>query len=159
MITLTQYWMGRDKTHAAELTNTIRNNAQQTVDTINKLLAEAAADGVAFGRDATTGTQVASGWRPADINAGTANAAKGSKHLTGQACDLRDTEDRQLAQWCLNHLDELRAFGLWMERPQWTPTWVHLQIVPPASGLRVYVPSAAPPPRPPLPGEPPADNH
>ena len=31
-----------------------------------------------------------------------------------------------------------------MEDPQWTPTWVHLQIVPPGSRRRVYIPSSKP---------------
>jgi hypothetical protein len=32
-----------------------------------------------------------------------------------------------------------------MEDPQWTPTWVHLQMVPPGSHRRVYCPSSKPP--------------
>lgn len=159
MITVQHYWMGRDKTYAAELTNSIRTNAAETVRRVNQLLAAAAADGVEPGINPQTGTQVASGWRPAGVNAATPNAAKASKHMTGEACDIRDTAGRDLARWCLANVDKLREIGLWCERFQWTPTWVHFQIVPPASGLRIYVPSSAPPPEHPLPGEPPNPNH
>jgi hypothetical protein len=31
-----------------------------------------------------------------------------------------------------------------MKDPQWTPSWVHLQSVPPASGDRVFIPAASP---------------
>jgi hypothetical protein len=39
----------------------------------------------------------------------------------------------------------LQEIGLWIENPMWTPTWVHLQIVPPHSGRRIFVPSENPP--------------
>jgi len=47
-------------------------------------------------------------------------------------------------RWCLKHLDVLETLGLWMEDPQWTPTWLHVQTIPPRSGHRVYIPSASP---------------
>lgn len=141
IITLDDYWMGRDRTHRDELTHDIIQSAQITVERINHLLDQAADDGVTPGTNPQTGTHVSSGWRPRSINDGTANAALGSKHLIGCACDVRDTGARDLARWCLRNLDALEAIGLWMEDPQWTPTWVHLQIVPPGSGRRVYIPS------------------
>lgn len=145
MITIEDYFMGRDRTHAAELTDEIRANAALTVARVNLLLADAAEELIEPGTDEVTGTPVASGWRPAGINARTQNAAAGSKHLTAQACDLQDTADRRLARWCLRNLEELERIGLWMEDPQWTPDWVHLSTVPPRSGKRVYRPSAAEP--------------
>jgi hypothetical protein len=54
-------------------------------------------------------------------------------------------------RWCLRNLNEMETIGLWMENARWTPTWVHLQTVPPLSGHRVYVPSALPPKAPSLP--------
>lgn len=152
--------MGRDKTHAAELTDEIRRNAATTVALVNELLAEAEADGVIPGTDSATGTPVASGWRPAGINARTANAAKKSTHMFGLAVDLQDIPPvRPLARWCLKNQVVLERLGLWMERPQWTAgtngrdPWVHLQTVPPGSGRRVYIPSSATPQADPLPGE------
>jgi hypothetical protein len=139
MITMQKYWMGRDEKYSAMLTPEIVSNAKKTVDLANLLLQEFQAE---------TGLQietVASGWRPPVVNGATANAATGSRHLTGRAVDLRDTPGRDFARWCLRNLDRMESIGLWMEDPQWTPTWVHLQIVPPRSGNRVYVPSTQPP--------------
>ena len=135
MITLEAYWKGRDVTHAEELTDEIRSNAEITVARCNELLARAGRSGLAT---------VNSGWRPAAVNDATANAAAGSRHLTAQAVDLPDA-DRTLAGWCVDNLDILDEIGLWMEDPRWTPTWLHLQTVPPKSSKRVYVPSSKPP--------------
>lgn len=146
IITLDDYWMGRDATYRDQLTCEIIANAQMTVERANALLVLAAADGVEPGINNVTGTYVASGWRPPAINEVTANAAAASKHLLGMAIDIKDQFARRaFARWCLTHLANLEEIGLWMEDPQWTPTWVHVQIVPPGSGRRVYVPSAAPP--------------
>lgn len=144
MITLADYWMGRDITHAAELTEGIRANAGDLVERVNWLLSQAAADGVYPALDATTRTIVASGWRPRGINAATSNAGASSKHLTGNGGDLRDQADRSFARWCLRNESALVEIGLWMEDPRWTPSWVHLQRLPPGSGKRIYVPSTAP---------------
>jgi hypothetical protein len=158
MITLSEYFMGRDVTHAGELTPDVAANAQRTVTRVSTLLEIAARDGVEPGIDQVTGTEVASGWRPAGVNARTANAAANSKHLTAEACDLQDTPGRTLAIWCLAHLDVLEALDLYMERPQWCAghgdPWVHLQTRAPRSGKQVFIPSNAPPQAPPLPGEP-----
>lgn len=148
-ITLADYWMGRDASHAHELTAEIRANAESLVAKVNTLLAFAEADGVEPGIDQRTGTHVASGWRPAGVNSRTRNAAAASKHITGNGVDLQDEpETRPLARWCLRNLDALADVGLWMEDPRWTggpDPWVHLQRVPPKSGRHVYIPSAAPP--------------
>lgn len=148
MITLDQFWMGRDKTHAAELTDAVRVNALHTVMRVNDLLERAKQDGIEV-------DTIASGWRPTAVNAETPNAAPSSKHMTGEACDVKDDEHRFFARWCLEHTapichqegtpDLLQEIGLWMENPMWTPTWVHLQIVPPHSGRRIFVPSENPP--------------
>jgi hypothetical protein len=108
---------------------------------VNRALELAAADGVEPGIDEKTGNYVASGWRPQAINERTSNAAQLSTHLIGEACDLQDTPQRDLARWALRNLDRLEQIGLWMEDPRWTPDWVHWQTRPPHSGLRVYRPS------------------
>lgn len=137
-ITLPAYWMGRDTKYPRELTYEIISNAKVTVERANTLLQHFADD---------TGIEIAgiaSGWRPVGVNAATANAAAGSRHITAEAIDLRDTAHRDLARWSLLHLDLLEDVGMWMEDPQWTPTWVHWQIQPPGSRHRVYVPSSKP---------------
>ena len=135
MITLEAYWMGRDKEYADELTDEIRANAQVTVDRVNELLARAGRSSI---------DRLSSGFRPKAINDATSNAAKGSKHLTAEAADIPDA-DRLLAGWCMDNLDVLREIGLWAEDPRWTPTWLHVQIVPPKSGKHVFIPNSLPP--------------
>ena len=127
--------MGRDVTHAEEITDDIQRNALITVERSNELLNRAGRSDI---------DTVNSGWRPQGINDSTGNSAKNSRHLTAQAVDLPDV-DRSLAEWCVDNLDVLREIGLWMEDPRWTPIWVHLQIVPPGSGKTVYIPSSKPP--------------
>lgn len=128
MISLTDYYMGRDKEYPAELTDELKWNASSTVDRVNQLLE-------AFGQ----ARGVRSGWRPAAINKKVPNAAPQSKHMTCQACDINDS-DGALDAWCLAHPEALERIGLWMEDPEATPTWCHVQIVPPKSGKRVFVP-------------------
>lgn len=147
-VSIEQYWMGRDVSFARELTGGIRVNAEELLGRVNLLLERAAAEGVEPGVDQMTGNAVASGWRPHGINDRTLNAAATSKHITAQAVDLQDNAHRDLARWCLRNLDVLEELELWMEDPRWTggaDPWVHLQMVPPGSGRRVYVPSTAPP--------------
>ena len=147
MITLAHYWMGRDRSHAAELTDAIRRNAAITVERVNWLLMVST---LTPAIDQITGTHVASGWRPAAVNARTANAASASTHMTGEGCDLQDHPDRRLARWAVSHIDDLARIGLWIEDPRFTggrtnnDPWLHVQTRAPRSGRRVYVPSTAP---------------
>jgi hypothetical protein len=128
VISLADYYMGRDLKSPEELTAVHRANAQITVDRVNELLE-------AFGEP----RRVNSGWRPAAINAGVPNAAAKSKHMTCQACDLND-DDGSLDAWCMANLQILERIGLWLEHPDSTPRWTHWQIVPPGSGNRVFRP-------------------
>jgi hypothetical protein len=134
MIDLKAFYNGREEAYRNELTDEIRRNAEDTVAKANELLARAGFEDVC---------SVNSGWRPRQVNAATPNAAATSHHLTGRAVDLPDP-DRTLAAWCVDNLEALAEMGLWMEDPRWTPTWVHLQSVPPGSGNRVFSPSLAP---------------
>lgn len=129
ILTLDQYWMGRDKQYPQELTAAIRADAAETVRRANLLLAEA-------GRTHAT---VNSGWRPPAVNAGVPGAAKKSNHMLGRAIDIGD-DDGSLDAWCMAHLPVLERIGLWLEYPDSTPRWCHVQIVPPRSGNRVFRP-------------------
>lgn len=62
-----------------------------------------------------------------------------SKHLYGQAVDISDP-NKQLQVWCRNNVQILEQAGLWMEAFEYTPNWVHFQIVPPGSGNRFFRP-------------------
>lgn len=148
LITVQQYWMGRDSIFGGELTDDVRANAEETVRRVNVILELANAAGVPVALDQVTRNRVSSGWRPAGVNARTANAGAKSTHITGEGCDIQDNAGRELARWCLRNLTILEEVGLWMEDPQWTgglDPWVHLQTRGPRSGKRVYVPSAAAP--------------
>jgi hypothetical protein len=81
---------------------------------------------------------VTSGYRPGKYNTA-AKGAKNSSHLTCEACDFADP-DGALDLWCTQHLDILEECGLWLESPQNTPGWTHLQIRPITSGNRVFIP-------------------
>ncbi len=79
-----------------------------------------------------------------------------STHKLGRGVDVWDPH-REFATWCVNNLDELRARGLHMEDPRWTPSWVHLQDLapgnPPVPAKTIYIPSMAAPLARALPGQ------
>lgn len=129
VLTLSDYFMGRDVSHAHELDETLRSNACRTVARVNELLR-------LIGNPRT---RVNSGWRPHSINAAIPNASPRSRHLTCEAIDLRD-EDGAFDAWCMRNLDRLESVGLWLEHPDATPGWCHVQTVPPRSGRRVFMP-------------------
>ena len=62
-----------------------------------------------------------------------------SKHLIGAACDIWDPKG-ELMDWCVANEKRLEQIGLWMEHRSATPTWVHMQIYPPKSGKRFFLP-------------------
>lgn len=136
MISLASYWMGRETRFGAELTATIRANAEVTVQRANRLLAL---------YEASTGDErdrsVNSGWRPAAVNSSIKGAAPRSKHMTGEAIDIGD-EDDSLDAWLLTESGQkaLESCGLWLEHPDATPRWCHVQTLPPRSGNRVFRP-------------------
>lgn len=88
--------------------------------------------------------RVSSGYRLPSANARLSGASKNSWHLQAAAADLVDA-DGKLWSYVLNNLQDAAQVGLWFEDKRWTPTWVHCQIYPPASGKRIYVPSTAKP--------------
>jgi uncharacterized protein YcbK (DUF882 family) len=79
---------------------------------------------------------VTSGYRSPEHNAAV-GGRPGSAHLTCEACDFADPE-RTLAHFCLANRQLLEACGLWMESPDHTPNWVHLQTRP--AHNRVFIP-------------------
>lgn len=140
MITLADYWMGRDRSHAHQLGPDLRAEAARTVDLTNRLLVRAKGAGVKLENSPRTGSIVSSGWRPADINAGTPGAAVNSLHMRCQAIDLYDP-DGDLDDWLLASADTaLKDLGLWLEHPAATKGWAHVQTKPPRSGRRVFYP-------------------
>lgn len=139
MLTLSDYWMGRDESHEHALTEAIRANARETVHRANALLAMMMVDGLILEANPRSCSLVNSGWRPPEVNAGIPGAAPRSKHMSGQAVDLYDPEG-QLDDWCMGNQERLAEAGLWLEHPSATKGWCHVQTLPPRSGRRVFYP-------------------
>lgn len=134
MITLPEYFLCDGIDCTSIVSDEIRRNAGITILRINKLISEYVLE-TGERRDA----HVVSGYRTAEKNARIPNAARRSKHMTGQACDLADF-DGLLDDFCFTHLVVLERLELWLEHPSATKNWTHLQIVPPGSGNRVFYP-------------------
>lgn len=140
MITLSDYYMGRDRTHGHLLGSDLRANAARTVESANALLVLAKTAGVSLEANPRTGSLVNSGWRPPDINGATPGAALHSLHMQCLAVDLFDP-DGDLDDWLLANNDTvLRDLALWLEHPAATKGWAHVQLRPPRSGRRVFYP-------------------
>lgn len=66
-------------------------------------------------------------------------SAPKSHHLTGEACDILDGK-KALQKWIKANVPLLESIGLWCEDFDHTPDWAHVQIVPPKSGKRFFIP-------------------
>lgn len=131
MITLDDYWMGRDKIEPP--TDQFIRNAEELLQRVNLLLSMYYAELPAAPR-----TRVTSGYRPPGINRRVGGAAN-SNHRICKAVDLAD-EDGSLDDWCMQVPHLLQAYDLWLEHPDATPGWCHLQSVGPRSGRRIFYP-------------------
>jgi len=123
---------------------------------VNNLLDKMVADGCTMLVNSHTKCYVSGsgngGFRPQDCPIG----APKSKHKTGHGVDIYDPY-RELAKWCYAHPEALQALGLTMENARWTPSWLHLQDVPPGppgSPWRPdFIPDSSPPKAAALPGQ------
>jgi hypothetical protein len=131
LITLDDYWMGRDK--IAPPTDQLRANAADLVERVNHLLSMYYAE-----VPAASATRVTSGYRPPAINARVGGALR-SNHRICKAVDLSDP-DGGLDEWCEESVHYLVSYGLWLEHPDYTPGWCHLQSIGPRSGRRIFYP-------------------
>lgn len=129
-ITRDQYLMGRDK--IAPLNNILEDNLKRLLQAVNAVL-----------QNYPGAIIVSSGYRPATINQAVGGALA-SAHQTCEAVDIQDN-NRELAKWLIKNQSLLVKYGLYMEHPGWTPTWVHLQIRAPKSGSRIFIPNASAP--------------
>jgi len=107
--------MGREKEYP--LTPELEANLSRLLIAVNKLAEK-------YGRDMA----VSSGYRPGHYNV-KAGGSRRSAHLTCEAVDFLDS-GRQLTEWILANPAVLQECGLWMEHPDHTPTWVHLDTRP-----------------------------
>jgi hypothetical protein len=129
-ITVPEYLMGRDKQEP--LTQTQEANMQNLLHRVNLLLM------VVDTLLPKYRTAVSSGYRPPSVNR-RVGGAPNSAHLTCEAVDLRDMGGT-LGKFLRGHQDLLVLYGLYMEDPSVTTTWVHLQTRPTKSGNRVFKP-------------------
>jgi hypothetical protein len=142
MITLTQYFGGRRESHGLECSPGIEANAARTITIVNDLLLICEQFGVpvlANPGGTFAGSQLNSGWRPPSVNACTPGASATSLHMTGEALDLHDPAG-EIDAWLMTPQGQytLERLGLWLEHPDSTPGWCHLQTRPPRSGNRVF---------------------
>ena len=132
------YWLKGEDTAA------MHANAMALLGSVNGALELAIADGVTLFPNPKTGTYVSGeghgGFRDSACTVG----AKASRHRKAMAVDVYDPQ-RRLATWAIHNKDRLISLGiLGMERPEWTPTWCHLQIEWVGSRTWCYIPSSAP---------------
>lgn len=127
IITIENYYMGRDVEYKDELTSDINRNAHELLDKVNALLQELEIT-EEFWKDLPK--KVSSGWRPAEVNKNIGGGSK-SAHLSAKAVDIVDTKDQKLAKLLKENTKLLKKYGLWMEDPSYTKgqytNWVHLQ--------------------------------
>ena len=123
MIKVTEILMGRHVEYP--LDDALLNNLGRLVIALNRLRG-------AYGKP----MQVTSGYRPGHYNKRAGGAEK-SAHMTLEACDFADPTGK-LDLWCLNNALRLKEWGLYLEHPESTPGWCHVQIRPPASGKTVF---------------------
>ena len=137
MITLEQY-IGHWK-DSPDWTPERQANALELLSRCDALEAEMLKDGIELPDNPITHSGVSGetfgGFRPQSCPIG----APHSNHKEGRARDRYDPTNA-IDSWCMAHQDRLQAQGLWMEHPDATPHWNHLQSVPPKSGHIVFYP-------------------
>lgn len=62
-----------------------------------------------------------------------------SQHLSGNAVDIADSTGA-IKAWLLQNLNLLDLYDLYIEHPDATPTWLHIQQLPPKSKNRIFKP-------------------
>lgn len=108
-----------ERESSKELTQEVHNNITRLLEAVNSFLKELNVDSV----------KVSSGFRPSDVNAKIANAAKRSLHTQGLAIDLQDS-DGKLDELFIKHPDLMKKYGIFLEHPDDTKSWSHIDISP-----------------------------
>lgn len=125
-ISMQDFLMGRTKLE--DLTPEQLGNANTIVPKANELLEK-------FGEF----RKCNSGFRSAADQMRINPKAPHSAHTQACAIDLEDA-DGKLKAWLKANLNVLDELNLYMEAPSSTPTWVHIQAIPPKSGHRIFIP-------------------
>lgn len=114
-ITRAEVLMGRDSEYP--LTVQMEENLSELLRALNRFRA-------VYGKPMT----VTSGYRPGRFNV-KAGGAPNSTHLDCRACDFADP-DGQLDDFCTKNVQVLEQCGLYLEHPDSTPGWTHLDTKP-----------------------------
>lgn len=123
LITVQEYLMGRATLD--DLTFDQASNMHGIVSVANQVLMD-------FGEF----RKVNSGYRRPEDNAAIGGAKK-SAHMTCEAVDLEDKDGRLKA---FLTEEKLKHYGLYMESPDFCPSWAHIQTRATKSGARVFKP-------------------
>lgn len=123
MISRQEVLMGRDKEFP--LTTELEANLTKLLVALNKFRST-------YGKPMV----VSSGYRPGKYNKA-AGGVKSSCHLTCEATDFRDI-DGHIKAYVKANPKVLEDCGLYMEAPESTPTWIHLQTR--ATANRIFKP-------------------
>lgn len=103
-------------------TDIVKGKAKTLVERVNALLKDLG----------VSKTEASSGFRTPASNAGVANAAKRSLHMSGEAVDLIDDAQQTLAYAIMARPDLLKKHKLWLEHPENTKgantNWCHLDM-------------------------------
>ena len=138
IITRQMYLKGRQIKFASEFTPELSDNTDKIIAKASELLSRYE---TATG-DSSKG-EVASGWRPKEINAATPGASPTSTHIYCAAVDLVDW-DKKLGNWLVENVEVLVEIGLFMESLLSTHVggrpWVHVSFISPKSGNRIFIP-------------------
>lgn len=112
-----------------ECTEEVQENASELARRVNALLLD-------FFK-----IWLSSGFRTTTANQSTQGAAKKSNHMKGLAIDLATLGFYLKTDYEINKDKSLLVkHDLYLEDPEYTKTWTHLQSAPPASGKRVFIP-------------------
>lgn len=130
-LTTEQFLMGRIKWD--ELTPEMQADTEDLLEKVNELLEEF----YTVHPDLPKRT-ITSGYRTPAANSAAGGAAK-SKHMICQAVDLWDT-DEKLDTWLTRFPEKLIYHDLYREHPDHTKGWSHIQLVPPRSKKRTFIP-------------------
>ena len=125
----------------SDITPAISVNIDRLLNKVNALLAYMQQDKVIVPINPKTRSQISGelngGFRPSDCKVG----SEKSQHKQGNALDLYDPLGLVDA-WTTNpnNLKKIQALDLYFEDKSVTAGWCHVQIVPPKSGRRWFLP-------------------
>ena len=125
----------------SDIAPAISVNIDRLLNKVNALMAYMQQDKVIVPLNMKTRSQISGelngGFRPQDCAIGAPN----SNHKQGLAVDLYDPLGK-IDEWVTNpnNLKKIQALDLYFEDKSATDGWCHVQIVPPKSGRRFFLP-------------------